>query len=713
MRDTIITCTIEPESIMLENITVHEHLDVDDRSGSFHVLTAKQLDRMRGMPFGEMLRSVPGVTALQTGPAVFKPIIHGLHSQRLLLLNNGIRHEGQQWGAEHAPEIDPFLAHDIVIIKDASALKYGAEALGGVILVNPAPLPETPAWGGVLHSTLQSNGRGGAMSAMLEGGSQRYKGMGWRAQLTARRLGDFQTPRYRLSNTGLSELNFSLAGALHREHQGLDIFFSHFNTEIGILKGTSISSLEDLSIAMMREPPQYTTSFTYRIQNPRQKVQHNLLKIHAHRHMMKGDVQLLYGFQYNSRKEFDLRRQSLNHLPALDLDLFTQTLDAGWQQHSGKKFRSEVGVNLMYQVNKNVPGTQRIPFIPNFTHLGVGGFYIGRLDLSGWILDAGLRYDFRNFSVSGFDFANRRFRAAYSLGNFSLSAGVKRIIDSDMVFTSHIGTAWRPPHVSELYSMGVHQTAAAIEYGLLLNRLTSEIINFHEGDFRNEQAVKWTNTWMVTRSRFRADITGYSNFIYNYIFLKPEGITRNIRGVYPYLRYHQTHAWFTGLDMFSEWNIFRHFYVTTKLSLLRAEDRTQRDVLIYIPSNRYEVLLSWNDQQEQKPVHFFAELSLRYTDRQRRAPRVITIREILQAYEQNEDPLQGRTEIFDFMPAPQGYFISSVEGGATFRLSPGKIDFRLRIENVFDRAYREYTNRLRYYALETGRNIAVIIKYSF
>lgn len=34
------------------------------------------------------------------------PVIHGLHSNRILILNNEVRQEGQQWGADHAPEID-------------------------------------------------------------------------------------------------------------------------------------------------------------------------------------------------------------------------------------------------------------------------------------------------------------------------------------------------------------------------------------------------------------------------------------------------------------------------------------------------------------------------------------------------------------------------------------------------------------------------------
>ncbi|MFM9075334.1 MAG: TonB-dependent receptor, partial [Bacteroidota bacterium] len=69
------------------------------------------------------------------------PVIHGVHSQRILILNHGVRQEGQQWGAEHAPEIDPLIASDIQVIKDASAIRYGVDAIGGVVVVNPPALP--------------------------------------------------------------------------------------------------------------------------------------------------------------------------------------------------------------------------------------------------------------------------------------------------------------------------------------------------------------------------------------------------------------------------------------------------------------------------------------------------------------------------------------------------------------------------------------------
>ncbi|MBA4056336.1 MAG: TonB-dependent receptor, partial [Marivirga sp.] len=288
--DVVRRVELEQDITQLNEVVIRDKPASTENAQNFSILNEKQLRETSGKALGEVLKEIPGVNAIQSGPGIFKPVIHGLHSQRILILNYGIRQEGQQWGAEHAPEIDPFVASNVVVIKDASAIKYGTDALGGVIVVNPPPLPEEEGIGGSANTVLQSNGRSGTISGLLEGGLKNHRGWGWRMQGTLKRTGDFHAPDYMLTNTGAKENNFSLAAGYHDEHKGLDIFFSRFQTELGVLKGTSVSNLDDLVNAMEREPPQYTSDFSYRIGEPRQEVSHNLLKINGHIQTSKGEV---------------------------------------------------------------------------------------------------------------------------------------------------------------------------------------------------------------------------------------------------------------------------------------------------------------------------------------------------------------------------------------------------------------------------------------
>ena len=163
-----------------------------------------------GQTLGESLKNIPGLNSIQTGPSISKPVIHGLHSNRILILNNGVRQEGQQWGSEHAPEIDPFISDKITIIKGAASVRYGSDAMVGVLLVEPKPLAPEKAWLGDRNLVAGTNGRMGAVSSLLEGKLKKLAGINWRVQGTLKEAGNFRTSSYFLENTGLTEKDFSL-----------------------------------------------------------------------------------------------------------------------------------------------------------------------------------------------------------------------------------------------------------------------------------------------------------------------------------------------------------------------------------------------------------------------------------------------------------------------------------------------------------------------
>ncbi|MDZ4714097.1 MAG: TonB-dependent receptor [Cytophagales bacterium] len=700
---------MESESGTLKEIIVHEEHDHLEGIQNYTILGEKQLSESAGKALGEVLKEIPGVSSIQTGPGIFKPVIHGVHSQRVLILNHGIRQEGQQWGAEHAPEIDPFIASNILVIKDASAIKYGTDALGGVIVVNPAPLPDRPGLGGSLSTVVQSNGRQGAVSGMLEGGIRNALGWGWRVHGTARGSGDFHAPDYSLTNTGIRELDFSATTGYHKGAFGAEIFFSRFQTELGILRGSAVSNLNDLLRAMEQEPPQGTTDFSYTLAEPRQEVSHNLLKMNAHWVRPTGSWRIQYGYQSNFRREFDLRVGGLSKIPAIDLQLITHTLEVEWEKHTSTGHQFTLGANGMYQDNQNVPGTQRIPFIPNYTNISGGPFAVAKLNLNQWMVDIGARFDFRNYDVIGYDFKNTVYTADLRFSNVSMTAGAIRPLGKTQTLKLNVSSAWRPPHVAELYSLGTHQSAAAIEYGLLLNDSTNEVMKISDVPFKVEKAWKAVVTHQHTGRRFQVETTLYANFIQNYIYLRPTGVTQNIRGVYPYFRYTQTDALFLGADISASMQASSRVTISSKVSLLSASDFQNNDFLVFIPSNRFELAVRYSATGS----NFYVEPKVKYVSQQYRAPRVITVREIQEGVAASIDPLSGSQANFDFMAAPDGYALASLAAGISLPSGKGRFDFRMAVENAMNTSYREYTNRFRYYADDIGRNVIFSVKYIF
>ena len=114
-------------------------------------------------------------------------MIHGLHSNRILTINNGVRQEGQQWGNEHAPEIDAFIADKLTVIKGVDELKYGSDAIGGVILVQPKPLRTHPGWNAELNAGYFTNNRQYVLSGIYEQQLKKLPALTYRIQGTYKR----------------------------------------------------------------------------------------------------------------------------------------------------------------------------------------------------------------------------------------------------------------------------------------------------------------------------------------------------------------------------------------------------------------------------------------------------------------------------------------------------------------------------------------------
>ena len=367
----------------------------------------------------------------------------------------------------------------------------------------------------------------------------------------------------------------------------------------------------------------------------------------------------------------------------------------------------------MLQDNNNIVGTQRIPFIPNFTNLSGGVFAISNFQANKWRIDLGMRYDYRLYNVTGYDFKNALYRERLVFKNPSATLGASIPLTKNHSFSVNVSSAWRPPHVAELYSLGTHQSAAAIEYGLLLNDSTNEVMSIKDVPFKIEQALKWVNTYHYQTEKFQFEATGYVNYIFNYIYLKPTGLTQNIRGVYPYFRYTQTDASFLGLDFSGSWQISSQLKIGPKMSLLRATDERHDDFLVFIPSNRFEVALRFEEPKRYFLKNFFLETKIKYLAQQHRAPRVVTVREIKEARENGINLFSDNSSNFDFMQAPKGYYLWNMATG--FSLNKGKVryDFRIAAENILNSTYREYTNRFRYYANDSGSNFTVSFKCIF
>ncbi len=652
-------------------------------------IKGRMLESARGLSLAESIKRISGVSVLQTGTNIYKPVIHGLHSQRILILNNGVRQEAQQWGSEHAPEIDPFIANRISVIKGSSALRYGGDAIGGVILVEPKLLRTDPGTGGEFNFNAFSNNGMGVASAMLEGNSAKHPAFSWRVQGTYKRGGNARTPDYWLANSGLQEINFSVAAALKEKNRGLELFYSQFNTRLGIFSGAHIGNVTDLWFAIQsKEPPDYikNVGFTYTIERPYQQVQHQLLKFKAWKNTGSiGRLNVVVSGQYNNRDEYDQKRfASSSDAPQLSMNIATGIAEVVWDHFNSGKWRGTIGSSVLYQSNNYV----RRLFIPNYQSTNIGLFVIEKYTLKKIDVEAGVRFDSKQIFNTN-DNNNQFTYRDLSFNNLSANAGIVYKFTQALKFMMNVSTAWRAPQVNELYANGVHHGAARIEKG--------------NAGLSPERSNNLSANLIFNNSKWDIDAGAYVKQIDGFIFLEPTFPPElTIRGAFPGFRYTQTDARLHGYDVNVQYNADAHWTTAVKASLLRAWNKRTSEWLIQMPADRYEAQVQYNFSNLKKLNDTYISISSVYVLRQNRVPVTGNI----------EVPGTGVKQS-DYLMPPPAYFLLNLEAGTKFKVKHNNWNVIVAVTNLTNLVYRDYMNAFRYFSDEMGRNISLRLKIPF
>ena len=647
-----------------------------------------KLQQKSGEELAKVLTTVAGVSMIQTGATIAKPVIHGLHSNRILILNNEVRQEGQQWGADHAPEIDPAVADKITVIKGADAVRYGSDALGGVVVIAPNQLPYGDGLHGQLSPSFASNGRKSATTLKLESGLPGLLHWAWRVQGTLKRSGDIHTADYMLNNTAAAEANFSAAIGMRQEAGSAELFYSRYENESGVFYGSHIGNLDDLLARFEIGRPLTTYPFSYSIEAPKQKVIHHLLKAKAYYFLpFGGKLTAQYAFQKDIRQEFSVRRLDRTRIPALNMWLTTHLAEVFWENMDTQHWKTLVGGSFSLQDNYNQPGTGVVPVIPNFASVGYGAFAIEKYHKDKWNAEAGLRYDYKYLSADGYDMYSQRYGGEHDFHNITYSLGGAWQATPHTALSSNIGVAWRAPQVNELYSSGLHHGAGTYNLG--------------EASLSPETGAKWITSLSYTHPERGIYLTAdaYVQLIKNYIYDYPTGETRTLfSGVYPIFQYTQADALFRGVDIdaslrLAQWGAFaqRLSYGLRGSVVFANELKTDR-YFPFIPAPRLSQSLEWKAQL--KGLFQTLEASIGHT---------------FVAKQTRFEPSQELVAT-----TPDAYHLFEAAIGGTIAIGEQQtLSVRLSCENLFNQLYKEYTNRFRYYAHDLGRNVYLRLNYNF
>lgn len=670
---------LQPTVLEGREVTVISKRDqLTESKQALTVIEAKDLEKARGQTLGESLKEIPGVTTLQTGPSIAKPVIRGLHSQRIVVLNAGVQQEGQQWGGEHAPEIDPFSSSRIEVLKGAAGVQYGAGAIGGVIRVSPRELRVSPGFGGELSLNGFSNNLQGAGALLFEGASKRFAGWGWRVQGSARKAGDAQSPDFKIQNSAFTERDWTSALGYHNDRTGLELYYSHFGTELGIYRGAHIGNVTDLLRAIERGEPTTDTEFSYDVKPPKQDISHNLLSIKGHHQIASlGRVEMQYGWQQNHRQEFDAHKPFSSEpptMPSFDLTLTTYTADVGFHHNPIKNFFGHLGITGMRQGNVQ-SGT--VFLIPNFRAYSGGAFIHESWTNGKLTFDGGARYDYRRVQAFLRNRSNGLVTNVHEYGNFTGVGGLIYQFAHAWSLGANIGSAWRPPSLNELYSNGVHHGTAQFEVGDL--------------QLKSERSFNLDATLRHVSERTRLEVSAYRNRMSDFIFLFPAPEpTLTVRGAFPTFRYQQANAVLRGLEGLIEYRLAAFLQIGASASLVRGDNRETDEPLIQMPADRGRLDLDFTLPDFGAFTATEFEVITTFVRRQTRFP-----------------------ENADYADPPPGYTLFDLNASTHVKLSQQTLRFNFSVRNLFDVSYRDYLSRFRYFIDDAGRDVVLRVQIPF
>ena len=647
----------------------------------------------------DMLTRQPGVSQISTGPAVSKPVIRGLGFNRVVVINDGIRQEGQQWGEEHGVEIDELSVTRAEILKGPASLIYGSDALGGVVnFITNTPVPEGVIRGNVLANYQTNNGLAG-LNANIAGNRQ---GFNWNAYGTHRSARDYQN-RYdgKVLNSRFGENNYGGYVGLNKRWGYTHLVFSSFNQKLGMVEGVRDATTGQFIVFGETPLERIATPSDFDGRTPLtpyQDIRHLKLVSDNSFNIGRSRLKMNVGYQNNLRKEFADPENPAE--PELFFDLKTLNYNLQFALPTKSEWQTTFGIGGMQQNNTN-KGEESL--IPEYILFDVGAFgfiqkYYGKTTISG-----GLRYDYRAIdSKEGWEGSDVKFEAfKRKFYNFSASAGITYHPVEPLTLKGNVSRGFRSPTLTELASNGAHEGTVRYEYGNM--------------GLNSEKSLQLDAGASLDYDHMNISVSGFYNRITDYIFysrLQAQGggdsLITDGAETFEAFQYGQSNATLTGLELQLDFHPhpldWLHFENT--ISFVRGrfdEELDGSNSLPQIPHSRWISELRGNFFKKGKSLRNFYVMVEGNT-----------------AFAQNKPFFGYNTET-----STPGYVLLNAGVGTDFVTSKGTTwaNLHLSVNNITDKAYQDHLSRLKYTDVNVmtgrqgvfnmGRNFSVKLNVPF
>jgi iron complex outermembrane receptor protein len=634
------------------------------------------------------LEKIPGIHAFQVGQGFSKPVIRGLGFNRLVIAENGIKQQEQQWGADHGLEIDQYAVEQVEIVKGPASLQYGSDAMAGVIIVHSHEWRNRDGLSGSVLCSGNSNNRlfGGSgdiyyqtQNKFVQARATYQNFESYRVPAKTFTYNGYEYPVHHgvLKNTAGREADVALQAGWRSAKYAATLHANNVYSKNGFFAGAS--GLPFL-LNMDDEGHYRAIGLPYHEGNHFKTILNQTFHLHS-RHRLTVDA----GYQYNLRQEYSApHTHGFGPAPEgnleLELRLQTLSLNAAWEYRNGSNNILQAGVQAEYQHNRT---GGYLFLLPAFEQLAAGVFVIDRFRFSDVLTGtAGLRYDYGSIHIHPHDGYFRVSGMRKPAGDVSFMAGLAVHPAGAWEIKANVGKSFRMPSANEYASNG-------IAHGMLRYELGDSSLRA-ETSYQVDVQATFEKEWrggFIHRAAAAANVFG--NYFPNFIFLNPTGAFSILPEAGQIYKYVQSRAFRPGGEVEAQVDFAKNFRLAATAEYVLAIDLDSGFPIAFTPPLNITTEVSMQGAQ----WFFFSRsrvaLAHRYAAAQNRVAR-------------NE-------------AATPGYHLFDLSLSAGIPAGRGKnVQIALQVQNLFNTAYYKHLSFYRRLDLpEIGRNFLVTIQILF